>query len=340
MRNPELEMFAFFEKTPVLVCIANREGYFRKINPAVAEKFGYTEAELLSRPIFSLLHPDDLEKTSREREKLLRGRPLLNFENRYITRDGRVIWLEWTSIYMPAQDVVFAIAMDVSERKTLEKDILEKYHRFRSLATHFKNRIEKDRKFLAVELHEELAQLAAAVKLDLDGVLEEMSGIPALVRRRLEHAVAVSDLLVRTIRRISFSISPQVLEESGLEEALRWYCNEFALLTGIPCRFSADYQEPDLSQEVRLDLFRICQEALTNVMYHARASQVEIQLLSRDNEVELCIQDDGVGFDPLARPASSGLMHIRERVASSSGQLSLQSAPGQGTQLRVRIPRP
>ncbi|MCW3119206.1 MAG: domain S-box-containing protein [Chitinophagaceae bacterium] len=337
LKNPGFEMFDFFERTPVLVCIAGKDGFFKKINLAVIEKFGYSEEELLSRPIFSFIHPDDKELTVREREKLLRGKALVNFQNRYVAKNGNIMWLEWTSIYFSDKEVVFAIANDITEKKKIENEIERKYIKFKSLASHFKSSIEEDRKYLALELHEELAQLASVVKMDIDFVKENTPEMPEISKSRLAHAIGISGLLINTIRRISFSISPQMLEEHGLNETLEWHCKEFSMLNGIPCLFETNYDETNLTYEIQLDFFRICQEALSNVMYHAQASEVKISIEDRGDRIFLTIRDDGQGFDVDRQKQTAGLTNMRERAASINGELIIESEPGKGTRVGVII---
>lgn len=331
------EMFTFFERTPVLVCIAGKDGYLRKVNPAVVEKLGYTEEELFTRPVSSFIYHEDKVLTEQERGKLLEGKALINFQNRYVTKEGKIIWLQWTSVYFPEKEVVFAIAQDVSEKKQLEKEIEDKYAKFKSLATHFKTKIEEDRKYLAVELHEELAQLASVVKMDIDVLNNSKHLLPVQAQKRMDHAFVVTDLLINTIRRISFSVSPQMLEEVGLDETLKWHCNEFAVLNGIPCYFKSDYDENNLTREVKLDFFRICQEALSNVMYHAQAENAEINIQDTGNAIRLAITDNGKGFDLKKEKKSSGLTSMRERAASINGKLCVDSQPGKGTRVLVEI---
>lgn len=167
-KNSGFDLFEFFERTPDLVCIASKEGYFKKVNPAVIEKLGYTEEELFAKPIASFIYHEDKHATQKTRDAMLGGEALKNFENRYITKQGEIIWLEWTSIYFPEDEVVFAIAKDASKRKKAENETAENFKKAKGLASHFKSSIEKDRKYFAYELHEELAQLAAVVKLDLN----------------------------------------------------------------------------------------------------------------------------------------------------------------------------
>jgi PAS domain S-box-containing protein len=336
----DLDMFTFFEMTPDFVCIAGKDGYFRKVNPAVINKLGYTQEELFSRLISSFIHPDDQPSTKLTREEMLNGKALLNFQNRYITKQGKVIWLEWTSIYFADKEIVFALAKDISERKQIDLEIEEKYKEYKSLATHFKSSIEEDKKYLAVELHEELAQLMAVVKLDIDWIIANEPGLKPSSKVRMNHALAVSDLVINTIRRISFSISPKMLEDHGLDDTLRWHCKEFQILTGIPCTFKASYNETDLSYEMKLDFFRICQEALSNVMYHAEANNVNITIEDPGDEICLCITDDGKGFDVAQQEQTPGLTSMRQRAASINGRLTIGTATGKGTSVLVAIKKP
>src|SRR5690606_36470784 len=138
-------------------------------------------------------------RTAEIRGQMLNGNPLINFQNRYTTKNGEIVWLQWTSIYFTDRDMVFAIAKDITERKLIEKEIEEKYKRFESLATHFKANMEKDRKFLAMELHEELAQLASVIKLDIWCIKNNVLALDDISKTKVEHALAVSDLMINAI---------------------------------------------------------------------------------------------------------------------------------------------
>lgn len=340
LKNSELEIFSLFEMTPDLVCIASKDGFFKKINPAVTKKLGYTKEELYSRPVFSFMHPDDREMTARERAKLLKGKTMLNFQNRYITKNGEIVWLEWTSVYLPDKELVLAIAKDVTKTKLAEKEIEKKYEEFKSLATHFKASMENSRKFLAAELHEELAQLAAVVKMDIDFIKNTESTFSEQANKRLEHAIAVSNVLINAIRRISFSISPGMLNDVGLTATLEWQCKEFSILNGIPCTFKTAYDEAHLTQEMKLDFFRVCQEALINIMDHAEAKNVSICIEEVGKDICLTIIDDGKGFfDNKEQNKTFGLSTMQKRIASINGEIAIKSKPGKGTKICVSVPK-
>lgn len=333
----EFKLSAFFEKTPDLVCIAGRNGYFKKVNRAVIDKLGYSEQELMSRPISSFIHPGDQHSTKHEREKLLNGKVLLNFQNRYVAKSGAIIWLEWTSIYFAENEVVFAIAKDITERKQIELEVEAEYKKFKSLTSHFKSSMEEDRKYLANELHEELAHLASVLKMNIEAIRNNASELSPASKSRIEHASQISRLLDKTIRRISFSISPNMLDHLGLNATLERYCKEFSALNGIPCGFESSYNESGLTSEIKIDLFRICQESLMNVSSHAQANRVKIAIEEMKGEVRLTIIDDGKGFDVEKEKRKPGLIRMRERAASINGKLTIQSEAGKGTRICVCI---
>jgi PAS domain S-box-containing protein len=333
------EMFTLFEMTPDFVCIAGRDGYFKKVNPAVPAKLGYTTEELYARPISSFIHPDDLALTSQERQSLLNGKTLLNFQNRYVARNGAVIWLEWTSVYVSDQEIVFAIAKDITASKIREQETEERYQHYKTLATHFKNRAEDDRKYLAYELHEEVAQLAAVVKMYIAWVDQRVTDLPARAKEKLEEALVMADLLIRSIRRISFSVSPNMMSDLGFNATIEFQCKEFAVLNGIPCTYRSDCLDDDLLPEEKIDFFRICQEALSNILEHAEAKSVSVVLKDQGQTISISINDDGKGFDVNAHLASAGLLNMRQLAVSMNGALSIQSELGKGTTVTVTTGR-
>ena len=333
-----MDTLSFFEITPDLVCVAGEDGFFKNINQAVADKLEYSKEELFARPIISFVHPGDQLLTQQTREKLVTdGGTLINFENRYISKSGKIIWLYWTSLYIPDKRVVFAIAKDITERKQLQKEMEENYHKFKSLASHFKSNIEKERKSFAWELHEELAQLASVIKLDLDSALKKLVPQPEFVTSRLAHAIEISELLIQKIRKISLKISPHLLDDLGLNEAIDWICSDFTSLTGIPCLFKSDYTGEHISHEIKIDFFRICQEALSNVMNHADASSVKISLKETEKALSLSIVDDGKGFDIQTTMRGAGLSGIYNRVASINGRITIDGATGKGTHINIKV---
>lgn len=328
----ETDMFSFFEMTPDLVCIAGKDGYFREVNPAVVTTFGYTKEELFANPISDLIHPDDKEITKYRRAQLLKGKRLLNFRNRYIAKNGSIVWLEWTSIYLPDKEVVFAIAKDITVRKAAELKTKQEYERFKMLATHFKNALETDRKYIAAELHEELAQMASVVKLDIDWISVNEPDLRDASQERFKHAVAVCDLLVHAIRRMSFFMSPNMIEDLGLAATIERYCEEFALIHHVSCTMKGDCEESTLVTATKFDIFRICQDALAYTAQQ-NAKDIVVYLQQAVSQMQISIQFNKVNTNALL----DDYKLMQEKINAFNGVLEMQTL-GQETILRINIP--
>lgn len=329
-------MIDLFERTLDLVCIVNKAGWFIKVNPAVIKTLGYSEEELLSSPVSGFIHPADREITRAARTRLLNSEPLINFQNRYIRKDGKVVWLQWTSVYIPEKELVFAIAKDTTTKKLSEIEIEENFKKYKALAVHFKNHVEKDRHFFASELHEELAQLATVIKMDFELIASQPLASDEISQKRISHGLTTAQTLIDKIRRLSYSIHPAQIEEMGLEAVVQSLCHEFYALTGIRCKYKSAFNEDLLDHEIKLDLFRICQEALLNVMHHAQATEVSILLQAKKNKIELSVKDNGKGFEH-ENKQSFGLRNMRGRAASINGELTIESKTSQGTKVSVSV---
>lgn len=332
-------MFDYFERTPDMVCVADREGYFKEINASAVNKLKYSREELFSTPISHFIYTEDKDITHQRRQRLLSGKPLQHFQNRYVTKDGNILWLEWASVYLPDREVVLAIARDISEKKKLELAAEEKCRQLRDLTLHFKTSLEQSMKSVAKELHDEIAQLVSVVKLDINWITVNDPRLDEISKRRMHHALDVAETLINAMRRLSFSIRPHMLDDFGLNETISLHCEELSLLNGIACSLESSYTESELTPEIRVDFFRICQELLANVIRHARAHKVRVVIKSIKEQILLSVIDDGKGFDPHAMVMGKGLVHIKSRVTSFNGQLIINSRTGAGTTISVIAPR-
>lgn len=337
MINPEFDFSFFFTSTPDLVCIAGKDGFFRNVNPAVINKLGFSKEELFERPISSFIHEDDKAVTHKNRQELLQGKTLFNFINRYVTKSGGYVWLEWTSIYFADKEIVFAIAKDITERKNAEIETAKKYIKYKGLANHFKHSIENDRKNLAYELHEDLAQLVSALKMDIDWISLNVPELSPISRNRVDDAMTISKLLISTIQRLAFSISPNMIDNLGLHATLEWLCKEFTVLHGIPCSFESDYNEAFLTDEMKIDFFRLCQESLSSVLDHASATNIKISIEEVGQHLQLVIMDDGRGFDMTEQKTNSNLAGMKKRAASINGSLTFANDESDGTGIFVTL---
>lgn len=203
---------------------------------------------------------------------------------------------------------------------------------------------ENERSKISRELHDGLGQGLTALKINLDLLAAEIEdGLSTSARDRLADTRSLASEAIEEVRELSRLLRPRMLDELGLSPTLTWYARTFGKRTGLQIELDNRCHESALSWEIETLIFRVTQEALNNVVKHSGADRARVRLRSRGNGVDLEIADSGRGFDPTflrtGVPSGSGLAGIRDRVSLLGGKLSLQSQPGQGTIVRVRIPR-
>lgn len=239
----------------------------------------------------------------------------------------------------------------VVERKQAERTITDYTQRLHALANQLVEAQEQERKTLASELHDRIGQNLSALSMNLSLNLTLVSArLPAdaaaPVLARIEDSMALVERTTEMVRSLMEELHPALLEEYGLPAALRWYADEFTGRTGLRTRSEAGERGeyfPRLRGKVEMTLFRVVQEALTNVAKHACAGEVSIALLRNAAGIELQVADDGVGIPPerLRHPAAGsgwGLNIMAERIRSIGAQMRIEPANGKGTRLVVTVP--
>ena len=279
-------------------------------------------------------------------------------DDRYVLRSGEAIidreepihnsknvthWMLTTKIPLKdAQDNIVGlvgISRDITERKKAVEELREKNSQLKQLSDYLQDIREEERKFLAREVHDELGQLASVIKMDVDWLKIRIPDLQDLYQKRLSHASSVANLMISKVRKIASELRPGMLDELGLIAALESKCKKFTATNGIPCVFESTIEETAIAAHVKTELFRICQESFTNVMRHANATHVSVKLVAKDDTIELCITDDGKGFDTGKKTNTIGLIGMRERCISINGVLTIYSEPGNGTTICAVIPK-
>ena len=234
---------------------------------------------------------------------------------------------------------LLSISRDVTQRKKTDEELKEKNAQLKNLSKYLQRVREEERKSLAREVHDELGQLASVVKMDIDWLGIRLTDLQPGAKKRIQHASGTADLMINTIRKIASALRPSMLDEFGLNASLQWQCKEFTSVNGIPCLFEQIFNDDGLSMEITTELFRICQESLTNVMRHAAATCVKVNITDTNNGILLCINDNGKGFETEQKKNTLGLIGMRERALSIKGILTIKSEPGKGTTICVIIPK-
>ena len=199
---------------------------------------------------------------------------------------------------------------------------------------------EDERTKLAREMHDELGQTLTALKIDLSWLARRLPQEQESLLEKTESMDELIDGAIQTVKRIATELRPGVLDDLGLADAIEWQTQEFGKRTDITFRFSASPEQVIVDRDRSTAIFRICQEALTNVVRHADATRVSVSLKKGPGRVSLRIRDNGKGIEEsqILDPRAFGLLGMRERARVWGGEVTISGAPGKGTLVAVSIP--
>ena len=227
----------------------------------------------------------------------------------------------------------------IAERQAAEEALRQSREELRMLASHLEQIKEDERKRIAREIHDELGQNLLALRLDIQMLYERTRDRHPRLNAKVHNVLMHIDTTMKSMRSIINNLRPAVLD-LGLNAAIEWQVQEFQRRSGIVCQLSMDKHDLNLDDKRATALFRILQESLNNVIRHAQANRVEIELHEKGDTVVLRVADNGIGSYPNCRRKSNsfGLIGIKERVSSLGGELVIQSGQAQGMSLTVSIP--
>jgi PAS domain S-box-containing protein len=231
-----------------------------------------------------------------------------------------------------------AVLRDATDKRKAEVELREANSQLRELSNSLTQVREQERTRISRELHDDLGQQLAGLKLSLSWLGNRIKDGRETTTHNVDDMRHQLDGAIASVRRIAAELRPRVLDDRDFAEALTWQTREFTRHSGLEVSLSLEAGERVRDNGLATALFRIVQEALTNVVRHAQASQVCISLVEHDGQLVLAIYDDGVGFDGAVRKGGVGLVGMRERCAAIGGVFAIQSRPGEGTNVSVSIP--
>jgi len=290
----------------------------------------------------ALVHQDDRDLVDHlVRRALVDHRPFA-LEHRIVRPDGALRTLHAEGQFTVEDDgrvlALSATSQDITERKQIEEDLRQSREQLRQLSAYLEHAREEERQRLSRELHDELGSTLTGLKLDVARIGRQ------LPEKRAELAAlsAEIDQAVRQVRSLATELRPAVLDHFGLVAALDGLVKDFQERTGIACQFVTELEQLDLDGDANISTYRVVQESLTNVARHAKAKTVTVRLAEEPEHFLLQVEDNGVGFEvpATAQTRSLGLVGMRERVRAFAGELEIDSAPGRGTTIAVKIPKP
>lgn len=327
---------------PVAISSCDADMIIEVWNPAAERIFCWKAEEVIGRPVTEVMAQLGSEVPPFDAGG---GPTLRGIAATMRARDGSVVHAEVSVSPVFDSEGNFAgriaIFVDVTERKMAEEALEKAKQRMESLSRQLLAIGEAERRRIARELHDEIGQGLTAAKIAIESA--KVTGDAAARSLRLDDGIAVIEHLLQSVRTLSLDLRPAALDELGLVATLRAYIPSQAARAGIKTRFEADTLPPSGNGEAEIACFRVVQEAMTNVIRHAKATSVEIDLRRHGDEVRLLFQDDGAGFDVALATAgtgshSFGLLSMRERTQLAGGRFLITSASGQGTRIEATFP--
>jgi PAS domain S-box-containing protein len=326
------------------IYLINPYGKFQYVSPSSERMTGYPCGDFMHNPqlFLNIIHPDDKEKVTSHHETVRKDTKTSHLEFRIITKEGEHRWIMHSCLpvfndqgeYMGRS----ATNRDFTERKQAEDAL-------RLLSSRLLTSQEEEQRRIAMELHDQTGQDIIFLKLQLQALKNLMRKDQKNLKKECDKVLTLTDRIIEDVRRMAHGLSPSQLQTLGLCAALRALIHNFCEKTFVPIRYDVEALEIGFRPETQIVLYRIFQEALTNIYKHARAKKVRIDVCRQGDNLSISIKDDGQGFDPCRYRTSDptvergmGLSALQLRSCMIGADLKILSQPGQGTEITLFVP--
>jgi PAS domain S-box-containing protein len=345
LRRSEERFRALVQNSSDVTGITDKNGIILYRSPNLQTTLGYDVEETLGKSISDYFWPEDLPR-ARSRLAELANKPGDTQRDEYRLRhqDGSCRFIESTISNHLDDPAICGIVFnyrDITQRKQADKKLKESRQRLQLLSRRLVQVQETERRHIALELHDEIGQALTVAEMNLQAVLQSPGND---AQPRLKESLDAVERVLEQVHDLALNLRPSMLDDLGLESALVWLTNRQADLAGLKGEVHADALEQRLDPVIETECFRVAQEALTNVVRHARAKAVTVELRKDDGQIHLRVRDDGIGFDVIAvrekavRGASLGLLSMEERAVLAGGGLEFNSVPARGTEVHAWFP--
>ncbi|WP_298390855.1 sensor histidine kinase, partial [Hydrotalea sp.] len=252
-------------------------------------------------------------------------------------KDGSIKTFSYLfSIY---KKTVYIIFVDVTVRRKVEKELMASHIQLQRLSAHQRRTKEEERKFIAEHIHDTIGQPITGIKIDLTVLKNKIQKTDAGLAEKINHDIEIANGVILAIRKMATDLRPSILDDFGLTAAIEWECREFEKRTGILCFFEYDNSLKNETSDLQSNLYRIVQEALSNIDKYAQARQITIQISKINGYILLSIKDNGEGYNLEDKDKSLTIISIKDRVRNLKGTCTLQSLEyGKGGHLLIKIP--
>jgi len=292
----------------------------------------------------NILYPNDRASFHQSMRTSADKLTLWNWEGRIVmAQNGKIKWVNMrcTPRKLDNGDVLWEGFMtNISQSKFAGIGLKQSQEQLRELSSHIQDAREQERLHIARDIHDDMGGTLTAIKIDIAWLIGRLDAQNPELLAKAKSIESLVDRCMKSANNILRSLRPSVLDSFGLIAAIEMEAEEFEKRTGISCPINQVDEGTEIDPDASIALFRIFQETLTNIMKHAKASEVTVDIANRKEGVDMVISDNGCGFKEVDRqkPRSFGLRGIQERVAHFNGKVLISSKPGKGTTVQVHVP--
>lgn len=331
----------------VVAVAPDEEFHFASVNRRFLEATGLSANQIVGQRVTDIIPPSAHALVLKNYREAIRTAQPVSWEEVSLYPSGRKCGVVTVAPVFDEQgqcNQLIGTVHDITERQQAAEELAAVARQMRALAQRLEAVQEEQRGNIARELHDDLGQTLSAMKMNLSVLLREATALGAAtdtaLRGRIEPLQQLVDGSLQSVRRICLELRPRVLDDLGLAAAIEWQVGEFKKHTGIRCRLVSEIEGIKFESQRSVTVFRILQEALSNIARHAGATRVEVRVCQKKEQFILEVRDNGKGIRPedMVKTTSLGLLGIRERVFLLDGDVVIEGNPGKGTKVRVQIP--
>jgi signal transduction histidine kinase len=318
---------------------------FSYVSEGCASLLGVPPDDLIRDPsrFLNLIHPEDAPSFLKTFQQSAQTLCFWDWQGRIQLPDNCIKWIRLGLMPRNSPEAPTCwegMVLDITESKLAELEIQRARQQLQELASHVQDAKEQERLHIAREVHDEIGSLLTAIRIDLSWLTQRLSGGDPLLTEKARTIEELVNKAISSANNLAHSLRPGVLDHFGFLAAIEVEAQEFSKRSGISCTLTAPQEETMLSTTLSITLFRIFQEALNNILKHAKAKNAQIEVVTGVDHLELIISDDGVGISDTERnkPRSFGLRGIHERVAYLGGTVKIAGTANKGTQIAICVP--
>ncbi len=346
LRESEEKYRDLYDNAPDMYHSVNKDSIIIDCNETEARMLGYKKEEIIGRPITDFF----TERSKRDHEKdfpiLIANGGATSLEREFIRRDGTIL-LASLNVFVEKDSKgelikTRTIARDITKQKQIEEELKRSREELRNLSIYLQTAREEERQRIAREIHDELGHALTTLKLDLSWLKRKLPTENSYLISKIDSMLQNVDYTVETVQKISSELRPGVLDYLSLADAIEWQLKDLQRRSDIECdlKIESDFETISLEQERSTTIFRIFQEAITNILRHSKASKISVNMKIDGKTLILIVKDNGRGIseEQIYDPMSFGILGMRERACFLGGDIKILGIRQGGTTIELKIP--